>query len=145
MPTAEFTRADYEATAAVIRQRVSVVPKVALILGSGLGPLADAVENPTSIPYSELPNWPTTTVAGHHGRLVIGQLEGQDVLIMQGRPHFYEGYSMGQVGFPTRVLQVLGIETLIVTNAAGGLNAVEPLAVGDFDFVSVDYDNAHGF
>jgi purine-nucleoside phosphorylase len=122
MPTPEFTRADYEATAQVIRERVTSVPRIALILGSGLGPLADAIDSPTVIPYGELPNWPTTTVHGHVGRLVFGELEGQQVMLMQGRPHFYEGYSMAQVGFPVRVMQILGMETLIVTNAAGGLN-----------------------
>ena len=123
MFTPQFTRADYEETAQVIRERVGTIPKVGMILGSGLGPFADSAENVTIIPYEELPNWPRSTVVGHQGRLVIGQLEGQDVLIMQGRAHYYEGYSMEEVGFPVRVMQVLGIETLVVTNAAGGLNA----------------------
>lgn len=141
MPVPEFTRADYEATAAVIRDRVTDLPKIAMILGSGLGPLADAVQNAISIPYSDLPNWPTTTVAGHKGRLVFGELEGQRVMIMQGRPHFYEGYSMAQVGFPVRVLQVLGMETLIVTNAAGGLN--QSFSAGDIMLIT-DHINLLG-
>lgn len=123
MFTPEFTRADYEETANVIRERISNIPKIAMILGSGLGPFADSAENATLIPYEDLPHWSQSTVVGHQGRLVVGQIEGQDVLIMQGRAHYYEGYSMAQIGFPIRVMQVLGIETLIVTNAAGGLNA----------------------
>jgi purine-nucleoside phosphorylase len=125
----EFSRADYEAVAEIIRQRTSVIPRIGLILGSGLGSLADNLTDATIIPYSDLPKWPTTTVEGHQGRLVIGQLEGQEVLIMQGRPHFYEGYSMAQVAFPVRVMQVLGIQILVVTNAAGGLN--KNFGVGD--------------
>jgi purine-nucleoside phosphorylase len=105
-----------------IRERVTIQPRVGMILGSGLGSLAEAVEEPEIIPYGEIPAWPVSTVEGHHGRLVIGKLEGQDVLIMQGRTHYYEGYSMSQIGFPVRVMQRLGLEILIVTNAAGGIN-----------------------
>lgn len=111
-----------EEAANAIWSQLDSQPKVAMILGSGLGPLADSVENATIIEYGEIPNWPPSTVEGHKGRLVIGQLHGQDVLVMQGRLHFYEGYSMHQVTFPVRVMQLLGIETLIVTNAAGGIN-----------------------
>ncbi len=118
-----FTKADFERTAEVIRARVAdFQPKVALILGSGLNALADSVENPTVISYQDLPNFPVSTVVGHAGRLVLGQLEGQPVLVMQGRGHYYEGYGMARVTFPVRVMQVLGVETLIVTNAAGGVN-----------------------
>jgi purine-nucleoside phosphorylase len=117
-----FSRSDYEAAAQAIRQRISMRPQIGLILGSGLGPLAEAIEDPTIIPYEAIPGWPRSTVHGHKGRLVIGHLEGKPVLAMQGRIHFYEGYSMAQVGFPVRVMQVLGIDTLVVTNAAGGLN-----------------------
>lgn len=106
----------------VIRGRIAVKPRVGMILGSGLGSLADAVENAVVIPYGEIPSWPVSTVEGHQGSLVIGSLEKQDVLIMQGRSHFYEGYSMSQIGFPVRVMQRLGVEILIVTNAAGGVN-----------------------
>jgi purine-nucleoside phosphorylase len=109
-------------TAAAIRKRTRLSPRLGLILGSGLGPLANSVEDATILPYSELPNWPTSTAPGHHGRLVIGQLEGQSVMVMQGRVHYYEGYSMAQVGLPVRVMQRLGVETLIVTNAAGAVN-----------------------
>ena len=93
-----------------------------MILGSGLGSLANAVEDPTEIPYGELPHWPVSTVLGHQGKLVIGNLEGRPVLVMQGRTHYYEGYSMDRVTLPIRVMQRLGIEILIVTNAAGAVN-----------------------
>jgi purine-nucleoside phosphorylase len=117
-----FTMDDFRAAADVIRKRTAHKPKVGMILGSGLNGLAEAVEGADLIPYADIPNYPVSTVEGHVGRLVIGTLEGQEVLVMQGRAHFYEGYTMAQVGFPVRVMQVLGIETLIVTNAAGGLN-----------------------
>jgi purine-nucleoside phosphorylase len=111
----------------VVRKRIEINPSVGMILGSGLGSLAEAVEGGVEIPYGEIPSWPVSTVEGHQGRLVIGSLEGQDVLIMQGRSHFYEGYSMSEIGFPVRVMQRLGLKMLIVTNAAGGINrAFEP-------------------
>ncbi|RLC62657.1 MAG: purine-nucleoside phosphorylase [Chloroflexi bacterium] len=118
-----FSRSHFEAAAAFIRERTQLQPKVGLILGSGLNPLAESVEDDVVIPYHEIPHFPTATVEGHAGRLVLGMLEGQAVVVMQGRAHYYEGYSMAEVTFPVRVMQVLGIETLIVTNAAGGLNA----------------------
>ena len=105
-----------------IRERIGLQPHVGMILGSGLGGLAEAVEKAVYIPYAEIPHWPVSTVEGHQGRLVVGNLEHQNVLIMQGRTHFYEGYSMSQIGFPVRVMQRLGLEILIVTNAAGGIN-----------------------
>ncbi|NTU54786.1 MAG: purine-nucleoside phosphorylase [Anaerolineales bacterium] len=105
-----------------IRSRTSFKPRVGLILGSGLNALADSVQNADFIPYADLPNWPRSTVHGHAGRLVIGELEGQPVLVMQGRVHFYEGYSMSQVTLPVRVMVRLGLEMMIVTNAAGGIN-----------------------
>lgn len=111
-----------DAAAYVIRSRTKYQPEIALILGSGLGGLADSVKNADIIPYQDLPHWPTSTVRGHAGRLVIGELENHIVLVMQGRVHFYEGYSMSQVTFPVRVFQRLGIEILIVTNAAGAIN-----------------------
>jgi purine-nucleoside phosphorylase len=112
----------FDQTANFIREKIVYNPRVAIILGSGLGSLADEVEEPTFFPYQGLPSWPVSTVAGHQGRLVIGRLAGRDILIMQGRVHYYEGYSMAQVGFPVRVMQRLGIEVLIVTNAAGAVN-----------------------
>ena len=117
-----FTRADYEKAAHFIQQKISIKPRIGLILGSGLGPLADAIENAVAIPFGEIPGMPQSTVQGHAGRMVIGTLEGQPVMAMQGRIHFYEGHTMHEVAFPVRVMQMMGIETLIVTNAAGGLN-----------------------
>ncbi len=106
----------------LIRSRTNYRPRIAIVLGSGLGGLASSVENAAVIPYNELPGWPVSTVAGHQGRLVIGQLEGQEVMIMQGRAHYYEGYSMDKVTLPMRVFQRMGMEIVIVTNAAGGVN-----------------------
>ena len=105
-----------------IRGRITNQPKVGMILGSGLGSLAESVEDAVFVPYSVLPPWPVSTVEGHEGRLVIGSLENQEVMVMQGRSHYYEGYSMPQIGFPVRVMQRLGVEILIVTNAAGAVN-----------------------
>lgn len=113
---------EIDRAAEIIRAQISVRPRVGMILGSGLGPLAESIEGATVIPYGEIPSWPVSTVEGHQGQLVIGSLQGQDVLVMQGRAHFYEGYSMAQVGFPVRVMQRLGLEILIVTNAAGAVN-----------------------
>jgi purine-nucleoside phosphorylase len=117
-----ITLAEIDEIAAVVRGRINSQPRIALILGSGLGALAEAVENPTVIPYGELPNWPVSTVIGHEGSLVVGQLQGQEVIVMQGRVHYYEGYTMDQVVLPVRVLLRLGVELLIVTNAAGAIN-----------------------
>ena len=118
----KYTIEDMDRIADEIRSRISVTPQIGLILGSGLGPLSEAVEDPTIIPYHDLPGWPLSTVEGHAGELVIGKLEGQDVLVMNGRIHFYEGYEMSQVTLPIRVMQRLGIKIIVVTNAAGGVN-----------------------
>lgn len=117
-----FSRADVEAAAAAVRAHTAIRPRVGLILGSGLNALGDVVEDGVAIPYGEIPHFPITSVEGHVGRLILGRLEGQPVAVMQGRVHYYEGHSMAAVTFPVRVMQVLGIEMLIVTNAAGGLN-----------------------
>jgi purine-nucleoside phosphorylase len=108
--------------AGIIRQRVNRTPETGIILGSGLGTLAEAVGADASVPYAEIPRFPKTGVEGHQGRLVIGALEDRAVAVMQGRAHFYEGHPMAEVVFPVRVLHALGARTLIVTNAAGGLN-----------------------
>lgn len=97
-------------------------PKIAIILGSGLGPLAHLVENPTVIDYQDIPHFPVSTIPGHAGQLILGTIEGCDVLVMSGRFHYYEGHDMETVTLPIRVFSKLGIENLIVTNAAGGLN-----------------------
>jgi purine-nucleoside phosphorylase len=105
-----------------IRKRTKYQPRIAIILGSGLGDLADSLQEPDSIPFTDLPYWPASTVQGHAGRLVFGMLEGSPVMVMQGRIHFYEGYSIQQVTLPIRVMQYLGVEILIVTNAAGAVH-----------------------
>lgn len=105
-----------------IQKQMNVEPTVGLILGSGLGVLADEIQNPTTIVYSDIPHFPESTVSGHKGQLVVGELEGRQVIAMQGRFHYYEGYQMEQVTFPVRVMKELGVETLFVTNAAGGIN-----------------------
>jgi purine-nucleoside phosphorylase len=118
----KYTIEDMDRIADEIRSRITVVPDIGLILGSGLGPLSESIQDPTIIPYHDLPGWPISTVEGHAGELVIGNLEGKNVLVMNGRIHYYEGYEMTQVTLPIRVMQRLGIKILIVTNAAGGVN-----------------------
>ncbi len=118
----KYTIEDMDKIADEIRSRISTQPKIGMILGSGLGLLSESIEDPIIIPYHDLPGWPLSTVEGHAGELVIGSLEGQDVLVMNGRIHFYEGYEMSQVTLPIRVMQRLGIEIVLVTNAAGGVN-----------------------
>jgi purine-nucleoside phosphorylase len=105
-----------------ILNRTSIKPRVGMILGSGLGGLAAEIEESDQFPSSEIPYWPVSTVEGHAGRLVFGKLENQNVMVMQGRAHYYEGYSMPQIGLPVRVMRQLGAEILIVTNAAGAVN-----------------------
>ena len=117
-----FTLEEIDNIANAVRNRTTYQPKVGIILGSGLGPLAESIPNAMTIPYSDLSPWPVSTVIGHQGRLVIGELEGQTTIVMQGRAHYYEGYSIAQIGLPVRVMGRLGIEFLIVTNAAGAVN-----------------------
>src|SRR5665213_3189474 len=105
-----------------IRSLHAAKPTLGIILGSGLGNFATQVENPTTIPYADIPGWPLSTVQGHSGKLVLGTIGGVSVAVMQGRVHAYEGYAMSEVVFPTRVLALLGCTGLIVTNAAGGIN-----------------------
>ncbi|NUQ36408.1 MAG: purine-nucleoside phosphorylase [Caldilineales bacterium] len=118
----QFSRQDYERIAAFIAERTRYRPRVAMVLGSGLSPLADAVANADSLPYAEIPDFPLSSVIGHAGCLVIGELAGREVMIMQGRVHYYEGYPLEQITLPLRVMRAFGIDTLILTNAAGGLN-----------------------
>ena len=108
--------------AALIRSRWPGAPKAGLILGTGLGGLAEQIANKIVIPYGEIPNFPKSTSPSHAGQLVCGELSGMPIIAMEGRFHFYEGYSMQQVTFPVRVMKALGADTLIVTNAAGGMN-----------------------
>jgi purine-nucleoside phosphorylase len=109
-------------SAEFIQSKLENTPKIGLILGSGLGILAEEIQNPVVIPYSEIPEFPVSTVEGHAGQLVIGELAGKQVAAMQGRFHYYEGYSMEKVTFPVRVMKMIGVETIVVTNAAGGVN-----------------------
>lgn len=108
--------------AAAIEERMGDVPRVLLVLGSGLGPMADEVEHGVSIPYAEIPHIPTSTAPGHAGRLVIGQIGGRRVAVMSGRHHLYEGYSPQEIALPIRALRVLGVPSMVITNAAGGIN-----------------------
>ncbi|TQQ85855.1 purine-nucleoside phosphorylase [Peptacetobacter hominis] len=105
-----------------IKEKIDVTPEIGLILGSGLGVIADKVENPISIKYSDIPGFPESTVKGHAGELVAGKYMGKNVIVMKGRFHFYEGHSQRLIAMPVRVMKELGVETLIVTNAAGGVN-----------------------
>lgn len=116
-------------TADYLRQRAGEMPKLAIILGTGLGNLVDHIENKQFIPYSEIPNFPVSTVQGHSGNLIFGTMGGRRVMAMQGRFHYYEGYDMKTVTFPVRVFKALGVETLFVSNAAGGMN--KEFRVGD--------------
>jgi len=109
-------------TADFIRSKVNVLPKTGIILGTGLGNLVTQITEKLEIPYQEIPNFPISTVEGHSGKLIFGKLGKVDVLAMQGRFHFYEGYDMKQVTFPVRVMKAIGIENLMVSNAAGGMN-----------------------
>jgi len=117
-----YGRPEFEAAAEAVRQRTQYHPKIGIVLGSGLGSFADSVQEADIIPYTEIPHWPQSTVMGHKGQLHIGRLEDQPVLVMRGRAHFYEGYSMSQATLPIRVMQLLDIQILILTNAAGGVN-----------------------
>ena len=117
-------------TAEYLKKRIEgEMPEIGIILGTGLGALVDFIENKQFIPYTEIPNFPVSTVEGHSGNLIVGTLGGKRVLGMQGRFHYYEGYDMKQVTFPVRVMKALGIDTLFVSNAAGGMN--KDFKVGD--------------
>lgn len=118
----EYTRQVQEAAAYIKEKLGGRAPEIAITLGSGLGDLADHLVDAVQIPYGEIPHFPVSTVAGHKGQFVVGKLEGREVLCMQGRFHYYEGYDLKQVTLPVWVMKLLGISTLIVTNAAGGIN-----------------------
>ena len=136
-----FTYEEIEQTANYIQAHTKHQPKIGLILGSGLSPLAEEIGEADYIPYQDIPNFPVSGVAGHTGRLVIGKLAGQTVLVMQGRTHFYEGYSMQHITLPVRAMQIMGLDTLIVTNAAGGIN--QNFKAGDLMLI-VDHINMVG-
>lgn len=118
--TSLYERAEHATR--VIRSRISVEPRIALVLGSGLGDFADDFDEAVGIPYEEIPGFMRSTAQGHAGRLVVGKIDSVPVLAMQGRVHYYEGYSLEEVTFPIRTFDLLGIKTLVLTNAAGGIN-----------------------
>jgi purine-nucleoside phosphorylase len=130
-----------EEAVASIRRRTGAVRHLGIVLGSGLGPLVDEVAVDAALPYAEIPHFPVSTAAGHEGRLVLGRLEQTAVAVMQGRAHLYEGYTAAQVAFPIRVMAALGVRTLIVTNAAGGIT--RRLKPGDL-MVITDHINYMG-
>jgi purine-nucleoside phosphorylase len=134
-------RHQFEQAATYIRDRTRYQPKIGVILGSGLSPLADQIQQADIFPYSSIPHFATPTVHGHSGRLVIGTLEQHTVVAMQGRFHFYEGHGIQQVTLPVRVMRLLGIDTLIVTNAAGGISS--SYAPGDLMLIA-DHINLVG-
>ena len=125
---------EYKKAAEFIEKRLAQKASIALILGSGLGALADNLDSPVYIDYSDVPGFPKSTVAGHNGRLVCGKLNGVNILAMQGRFHYYEGYDMRTITFPVRVMKLLGTKKLIVTNAAGGVN--KAFGPGDLMLIS---------
>ena len=112
----------FEETVNFIKEKVTNIPKIAIVLGSGLGSLSDEIENKICISYKDIPNFPISTVKGHKGELIFGTLENVPVVLMNGRFHYYEGYSLQEVTYPIRIFKLLGIETVILTNAAGGIN-----------------------
>lgn len=136
-----LSHADFDRSAQYIASRTDHKPTIGLILGSGLNSLADEITQAETIPYRDVPNFPVSTVEGHVGELVIGCLSGKTVLAMRGRAHYYEGYTMQQVTLPIRAMRALGVSTLIVTNAAGGVN--EKFHAGDLMLIS-DHINLIG-
>ncbi|MDR0836593.1 MAG: purine nucleoside phosphorylase I, inosine and guanosine-specific [Tannerella sp.] len=125
---------NYKETADYISAKINGKPETAIILGSGLDSLVNHIQQPVIIPYSEIPNFMTTTATGHRGSLIFGKLGGQQIIAMQGRFHYYEGYTMQQVTFPIRVMKLLGIKNLLVSNAAGGIN--NTFKVGDLMIIT---------
>lgn len=133
--TDEFlTRADFERAAQYITSKTQHRPSIGLVLGSGLSAIAEQVTRADVIPYSDIPGFPVSTVVGHTGALVIGEWSGKTVLVMRGRAHYYEGYSMQRITLPIRAMRLLGVHTLIVTNAAGGVN--ETFCAGDLMLIT---------
>ena len=131
----QYTFAQYEESARYIRSKIGdLQPKVAIILGSGLGFMGEQVENPIAVPYGDIPHFKVSTAPGHKGQLVFGTLGGKTVAVMQGRMHHYEGYSYEEVSYAVRVLRLLGCDTLVVTNAAGCVNTA--WAAGDLMLIT---------
>ncbi|XP_038663068.1 purine nucleoside phosphorylase 6 [Scyliorhinus canicula] len=140
--SSRYTYHEYKETADWLSAEIGLHPRIAVICGSGLGGLVDLLKDKITIPYEKIPRFPKSTVPGHAGKLVFGKLNGKMCICMQGRFHFYEGYPINEVTFPIRVFHLMGVETLIVTNAAGGLN--EEFQVGDIMFIN-DHINLPGF
>lgn len=136
-----ITVAQIKEAVSFINEKIHTAPEIGLILGSGLGVLAEEIEQKTIIPYETIPHFPVSTVEGHAGNLVIGMLEGKQVAAMQGRFHYYEGYSLDEVTLPVRVMKEIGVKTLIITNAAGGIN--EHFSPGDLMLIC-DHINLTG-
>lgn len=130
-----------KATAKYIQEKVNIQPKAGIILGTGLGGLVEDIEIKDTLPYDTIPNFPVSTVEGHSGKLIFGLLNGVEVVAMQGRFHFYEGYGMDKVVFPVRVMKMLGIERLFVSNASGGVNP--DFEIGDI-MIQTDHINQFG-
>ena len=141
MPTGENNTSRVQQSAQTVRAISPLEPEIAIILGSGLGPLADEIEHATTISFSDLPGFPVSTAPGHAGRIVLGALEGKRVIAFQGRVHVYEGYSAQEVAIPVRLAHALGARTLLVTNACGGLNPA--WQAGDL-MLQTDYINFTG-
>ncbi|WP_156288955.1 purine-nucleoside phosphorylase [Oceanobacillus salinisoli] len=133
-------RQQIEQAAAFIKEKITNSPKIGLILGSGLGVLAEEIEHSVKLKYEHIPGFPVSTVEGHAGQLVIGEMQGVTVLAMQGRFHYYEGYRLEEVTFPVRVMKELNIEAIMVTNAAGGLNP--SFEAGDLMVITDHINNA---
>ena len=129
-----LTKANVVESAAYLKEKLPFVPEIALVLGSGIGPLADEVENPTYVPYGEIPHFKVSTAPDHAGRMVCGTLAGRRVICMQGRLHGYEGYAPDEVAYPVYVLKELGVKALVVTNASGGINT--GYHAGDFMLIT---------
>lgn len=129
------------AYAAILQEKIAVQPKIGIVLGSGLGDLGEKIENPVVVDYKDLEGFPVSTAPGHKGRFIAGTLAGKAVICMQGRLHFYEGYDMAELLLPVRTLKSLGVETLILTNAAGGVNTA--FSVGDIMLIE-DHINFMG-
>ena len=123
-----------KSTTTYIQSKISITPEVGIILGTGLGGLVNEINIKHTLPYSQIPNFPVSTVEGHSGKLIFGELGGRNVVAMQGRFHYYEGYTMQQVTFPVRVMKSLGIKTLLVSNASGGVNSA--FSIGDLMIIN---------
>ena len=136
-----LTKANVVESAVYLKEKLPFVPEIALVLGSGIGPLADEVENPVYVPYGEIPHFKVSTAPDHAGRMVCGTLAGRRVICMQGRLHGYEGYAPDEVAYPVYVLKELGVKALVVTNASGGINT--GYHAGDFMLIT-DHINMTG-